>query len=215
VVGDWIVTLTGAAASAGAARTARANRATRGAQIQRGLRSMANLLSGYLRPRQHSCLRLAIVPTNRPKMANLYVWLKFFHVLGVVTFLLTHGITAGTALSLRGTVSQASRGLLKLSQASSAASYPSLLLVVVTGVWMTFAAHWWGQAWPWVAIVVLVAVLGAMFWIARPYYQARDAVAQRDEVIADRLSKTRPIAAFWIGGVGLLVLVFLMVVKPS
>lgn len=147
-------------------------------------------------------------------MANLYVWLKFFHMLGVATFLFTHGVTAGAALALRGTVSQASRGLLKLSQASSAASYPSLLLIVVTGVWMAFAGHWWGQAWPWMAILVLVAVLGSMFWIARPYYLARDAASQADEAVADRLSKARPIAAFWIGGVSVLILVFLMVVKP-
>jgi uncharacterized membrane protein len=148
-------------------------------------------------------------------MANLYVWLKFFHVLGVVTFVLTHGITAGTGLALRGPVQPGTRKLLRLSQMSNFASNPALLVVIVTGVWMAFAAHLWGQAWPWASIVVLVAVLGAMFWIARPYYMARDAATQRDEVIADRLSKTRPIAAFWIGGVGLLVLVFLMVVKPS
>lgn len=158
--------------------------------------------------------RAATVPRNLPNMANLYVWLKFFHVLSVVTFLFTHGITAGTSLALRGPVSQASRGLLKLSQASSGASYPSLLVIVVTGVWMAFAGHWWGQAWPWAAIVVLVAVLGAMVWIARPYYQARDSATQADEVVADRLSRARPIAAFWVGGVGLLVLVFLMVIKP-
>jgi hypothetical protein len=147
-------------------------------------------------------------------MADLYVWLKFLHVLGVVAFVLTHGITAGTGLALRGSVTQASRGLLRLSQTSSAASYPSLLVVIVTGVWMAFAAHWWGRAWPWAAIVILVAVLGGMFWIARPYYMARDAATQGDQAVADRLSKTRPIAAFWIGGVGLLILVFLMVVKP-
>lgn len=46
--GDWIVTVTGVAASAGAARKARANVTTTGAQIQRGLRSMANLFKQLL-----------------------------------------------------------------------------------------------------------------------------------------------------------------------
>jgi type IV secretory pathway VirB2 component (pilin) len=143
-----------------------------------------------------------------------YAWLLFFHLSGLGVFLFAHGITAGSALALRGPVQPGTGKLLRLSQMSNFASNPALLLVIVTGVWMAFAGHWWGRAWPWVAVAVLVVVLGAMFWIARPYYMARDAATKGDEAVADRLSKTRPIAAFWIGGVGVLVLVFLMVLKP-
>jgi hypothetical protein len=149
-----------------------------------------------------------------PGVTSLYSWLMFFHLTGLGVFLFSHGITAGSALALRGPVQSGTRKLLRLSQMSNFASNPALLVVIVTGVWMAFAAHLWGRAWLWAAIVILVAVLGAMFWIARPYYMARDAATQGDELVADRLSKTRPIAAFWIGGIGLLILVFLMVVKP-
>ena len=64
------------------------------------------------------------------------------------------------------------------------------------------------------AIVALVLVAGFMGYIARPYYQAREAVGQPDDVLADRLGKTRPVLAAVIGGAGLLILIFLMVFKP-
>lgn len=48
--------------------------------------------------------------------------------------------------------------------------------------------------------------------LARPYYLARE--AKDDAAIGERLSKARPAAAAAIGGVGLLILIFLMVFKP-
>jgi hypothetical protein len=79
---------------------------------------------------------------------------------------------------------------------------------------MAFAEHWWGQGWLWASLAVLVALLVAMGLIARPYYMARDAAEEPDDVLRDRLRPTRPLAAIWIGGLGLAVLVFLMVFKP-
>lgn len=147
-------------------------------------------------------------------MTNLYVWLRFFHLFGLAAFLFAHGVSGGASLALREPVSPESRNLLRLSQRMSLISNPSLLVVIVTGVWMTFAAHWWGQGWLWASLVVLVVLLGAMGFIARPYYMARDAADQTDDVLTDRLSRTRPLAAVWIGALGLSVLIFLMVFKP-
>jgi hypothetical protein len=53
-----------------------------------------------------------------------------------------------------------------------------------------------------------------MGFIARPYYLARGAAQQSDDVLGDRLRHTRPHAAIWIGAVGIAVLIFLMVFKP-
>jgi putative membrane protein len=147
-------------------------------------------------------------------VTNLYVWLKFFHLFALAVFLFVHGVSGGASLALRAPVSTESRRLLKLSQRSGIIANPSLLVVIVTGVWMAFAGHWWGQGWLWASLVVLVALLGAMGFIARPYYMARDAAEQPDDVLWDRLRHTRPLAAIWIGGLGLAVLVFLMVFKP-
>ncbi len=147
-------------------------------------------------------------------MANLYVWLKFFHLFGLAVFLFAHGVSGGASVALRAPVSPDTRRLLQLSQRSSFVANPALLVVIATGVWMTFTGHFWGRGWLWAAIVVLVALLAAMGFISRPYYMARDAARQPDEVVADRLRQARPVAAIWIGSIGLALLVLLMVFKP-
>jgi uncharacterized membrane protein len=135
-------------------------------------------------------------------------------LLGLAVFLFAHGVSGGASLALRAPVSPDSRRILRLSQRSGIIANPSLLVVIITGVWMAFAGHWWGKGWLWASLVVLVALLGAMGFIARPYYMARDAAEQPDGVLSDRLRDTRPLAAIWIGGAGIAVLIFLMVFKP-
>jgi hypothetical protein len=147
-------------------------------------------------------------------MANLYSWLKFLHLLGLAAFLVSHGVTAGAALAMRGPVSPASRGLLRLSLLSGAVAFPSLALLIGTGVWMAFASHLWGTGWIWASIAVLVSVVVAMGFIANGYRAARDAAKEPDAVLGERLVRTRPIAAVWIGSAGLLALLYLMVFKP-
>jgi uncharacterized membrane protein len=147
-------------------------------------------------------------------LTNLYVWLKFFHLFGLAVFLFAHGISGGASMLLRSPVSSDTRKLLQLSQRSSFISNPALLIVLITGIWMAFQANVWGRGWIWAGIVVLVGVLGAMGFISRPYYMARDAAKESDDVLAQRLSRARPIPALWIGAIGLAVLIFLMVAKP-
>lgn len=145
-------------------------------------------------------------------MTHLYSWLMFFHVVGLVAFVMPHGVNAAVSFAVRGPATAPTRRLLTLSQQANFASYPGLLLLVVTGVWMGFAGSWWGQKWIWTAIVVLVLVAVAMGGLARAYYQARE--AKDDAALGERLSRARPVAAAAIGGVGLLILIFLMVFKP-
>jgi len=145
---------------------------------------------------------------------TLYVWLKFFHLVGLAAFLFAHGVSGGAAFALRGPLTANSRTLLRLSQTSSFISNPGLLLVIVTGVWMAFLGSWWGRGWIWAAVVILVLLLVAMGLIARPYYMARTAAGKSDEEVGQALSRTNPSAAAWVGGVGLLLLVGLMVLKP-
>ena len=145
---------------------------------------------------------------------SLYVWLKFFHILGLALFLVAHGVSGGASFALRGSVSTETHQLLQLSQRSGIFAYPGLILVIVTGVWMGFLGSWWGRGWIWVSIVVLILLIAGMSLMARPYYRARDAAGQTDDMLAERLSHARPVAAAWIGSLGLLVLVALMIFKP-
>ena len=145
---------------------------------------------------------------------TLYLWLKFFHLAGLVVFLFAHGVSGGASLALRGAVTANTRPLLRLSQQSAMLSTPALLVILITGVWMAFAASWWGRVWPSASVVVFLAVTGAMFYVARPYYLARDAAGGPDDALAERLSRTRPALALWVGLAGLVVLLGLMVFKP-
>lgn len=143
-----------------------------------------------------------------------YAWLKFFHLFGLAVFLFAHGVSGGASFGMRNGAPSTVRQLLALSQRASFISNPGLLIVVITGVWMAFLGSWWGRGWLWAAIVVLVALLVGMGLIARPYYLARDAAKGSDEDLAQSLGRTRPQAAAWMGSVGLLLLVGLMVLKP-
>jgi len=147
-------------------------------------------------------------------VGNLYTWLKFVHILGVAVFLFSHGVTGGVSFLVRGPVTSTTRGLLRASMVSSQAAYPVLLLVLITGLWMTFAGSWGHQVWPWAALVILLLSLGAMGALARPYYMARDAAKGPDDAVAAQLSRTRPQVAAGIGVVALLLLFWLMVFKP-
>ena len=129
---------------------------------------------------------------------TLYVWLKFFHLVGLAAFLFAHGVSGGAAFALRGPLTANSRTLLRLSQTSSFISNPGLLLVIVTGVWMAFLGSWWGRGWIWAAVVILVLLLVAMGLIARPYYMARTAAGKSDEEVGQALSRTNPSAAAWV-----------------
>ena len=143
-------------------------------------------------------------------MTSLYTWLLFVHLTAVAVFLLAHGVSAAASFLIRGQGGD-SRPALKLSQKSVFVAYPALLVVVITGVWMGFLGSWWGHGWIWAGIVVLVATMGAMSALSRPYYQAREA---GDEQVAAFVAKTRPVALLWIGAVGLLMLLALMTLKP-
>ena len=148
-------------------------------------------------------------------MTSLYVWLKFVHLAGLGAFLFGHGIAGGASLALRAKpAADISRALLQLSIWSYRIAYPGLFLLLITGVWMGFAGSWWGRGWIWASIAVLVVVFGLMSFVSIPYHRARDSAKEGDSALAQRLERTRPLLGVWIGAVGILALLFLMVFKP-
>ncbi len=144
----------------------------------------------------------------------VYSWLLFVHVLSVGTFLFAHGVTGGASFMLRGPVSASTRSLLRTSQRAEIVANPALILILITGIWMTFAGHWSGKVWPWAALGLLIVVMGVMVFLSLPYYQARDAAQGPDDALAARLAGTQPALAAAVGVVGLVLLFALMVFKP-
>lgn len=143
---------------------------------------------------------------------TLYVWLKLFHLLGLVVFLFAHGVSGGASFAIGRSVEPDTRRLLRISQVSAMISNPGLVLVIVTGVWMAFLGSYWSRGWVWAAIVILVLTIAGMVFFARPYYMARDATA--DDALGQALTRLNPRAAAGVGTVALVLLVALMVLKP-
>lgn len=160
-----------------------------------------------------------------------YPWLVFAHVLGGFGFVLGHGVSAHVAIALRRERDPARvTAMLDLSGMSLAVVYVSLLVLLAAGIAAGFVGDHWGRLWIWASIGVLVVMFGFMYAIATPYYGGlRRAVGQKvygdkkDDPtpepvtaaeLAARLDSARPYWLAAIGGIGLAVILWLMVVKP-
>jgi hypothetical protein len=158
-------------------------------------------------------------------------WIVFLHIAAAFGFVLSHGVSAFVAFRVRGERDPARiAALLDLSASSIGVMYGSLLLVVVFGILGAVVGGYFSRGWPWAAIVTLVVVSGAMYPLATSFYGGiRRALGQR--VQADKatnapatplppaelvalLDNRRPEAITAVGVIGLLVILWLMVLKP-
>lgn len=120
--------------------------------------------------------------------------------------------------------------MLDVSAWSAGLMYIGLLLIIVSGIVLGFLGGFWGDWWLWVSIVLLVLVMGAMYGIAAPYYRdlraatgatmteaLRRKAATRDTsgAVASLATSSRPTALALAGGVGLLVILWLMIAQPG
>ena len=159
----------------------------------------------------------------------MYAYIVLLHVVGAFTFALAHGVSIAVSLRLRASRSrEQAAALLDLSQMAVGGLYVGLVLLLIGGVWAGFAGDHWGRLWIWTALGVLVVVIVAMYAIATPFYgrmrvaagaTSNPAMLERyGDLGADDLAalaaSPRPIWLTVIGGIGLLVIVWLMVTKP-
>ena len=155
----------------------------------------------------------------------MHRWWVFLHVAGVFAFLMAHGVSAYVTFKLRGErdPSRVSH-LLELSASSVGVMWNSIGVLLLGGVLAGFTGHFWGQAWIWVAIGVFVIVIVAMYalgttWAARlrtisaAMSEGTEAVSsqQFEEILRSR----RPYTIAGVGFVGLAVLLWLMLFKPT
>ena len=95
---------------------------------------------------------------------NLYPWIVFLHVTGVLLFFIAHGTSMAVGFRLKREHDPARvRALLDLSSWTLGV-WPSIAFIVglVAGIAAGIIGGWFGQAWIWIAIVLLVLVAGAM-----------------------------------------------------
>jgi plastocyanin len=155
----------------------------------------------------------------------MYEFLVFVHLVGVLTFVGAHGVSMGVLFRLRRERDPAAvNQLLNLSGLASRVFYLGFLLLLVGGIAAGFVGHWWSQAWIWASIGVLVIVTGFMYGLASPYYRRvrliAGAMAGGSEAVTSAqfdqvLRSPRAMAVAWIGLLGLLAIVAMMVFKPT
>ena len=156
---------------------------------------------------------------------DLYPWFVFAHLAGLVLFAISHGASAFMAFRLRGARDRQTVGaLLEVGSMSLGPMYIGLLLLIIGGLGAAWVANLWGQPWLIVSIVVFVVVLVTMWAVASPYYMnLRKGLTEAgpdenatlsDESLFAQLDSRRPELLAAVGTIGLLLLVWLMVIKP-
>jgi plastocyanin len=155
----------------------------------------------------------------------VYQWWIFLHLLGAFGFLVSHGVSVAVAFRIRNERDpKRVQALLGMSSASISAFYPSMAALLAGGVAGAFTADLWGYGWIWASIVLLVVVTAAMYAMARPAFRrlrfVTDALVDGSEAVTPEeyysaLKAPRQMAVAWIGFVGLFLILYLMVFKPS
>ena len=162
---------------------------------------------------------------------NVYPWLMFVHIGGLLAFILGHGASAMVSFRLRAEREPARiRALLDLSSSSIGLAYAGLLLLLVSGIAAGFNGGHWDRLWIWVSLALLILIIGAMYGLGSAYYaKVRRAVGQKAysdptdapdptpasaEELATLLDSSRAILLAVIGGGGLLVILWLMLMEP-
>jgi hypothetical protein len=161
---------------------------------------------------------------GRSGLAGVYQWWVFIHLVGVLGFLLAHGASVATLFALRTERDPARiRALLNLSSQTITAFYWSFLVLLGGGLAAATWGHWWSEAWPWIALGILLGLTVLMYVLARPYYdrirrimaiQASGGAAVGEAQIAAASSGPVPAVLAVTGLAGLVAIIYLMVLKP-
>jgi hypothetical protein len=162
---------------------------------------------------------------------NLYPWIVFVHIAGAFIFAMSHGVAAFASLRLDKERDPARvRGLLELMSESLAGVYVGILVLLIAGIWAGIIGGHFARGWIWVALVLLVAIMIAMYLMATRYYGTlREAVGLRTmqtkkdapdpmpvgQAELDAILTRNPSTALaGVGFGGLALILLLMVLKP-
>ena len=143
----------------------------------------------------------------------MYRWIVFIHIASVLGLLLVHPVTVAFHLKEERDDTRI-RELLEVSEAASTLRWVFFGLTVVSGVVLGFLGSWWSSAWIWAALAIFVLI-----GVVMNLYGGRmiDRIADtRDNAEMERLlSRFRPWILAVTGTGGLLLILYLMLFKPS
>jgi hypothetical protein len=140
---------------------------------------------------------------------------------------MSHGVSTAMAFAVRAQRDpRGIAGTLRMGEfAKGGPLYVGLLLLILGALGAASGGDLWGKPWIIASIVVFVVVIVAMYAIATPYYGGlRKALEPVDAegrptidaaALAPMLDNRRPEALAAVGFAGLLILFWLMVLKPG
>jgi hypothetical protein len=143
----------------------------------------------------------------------VYRWIVLIHIASVLGLLLVHPVTVAFHLKEERDETRI-RELLEVTEAASTLRWIFFGLVIASGVVLGFLGSWWSSAWIWAALAIFVLI-----GVVMNLYGGRmiDRIADTaDKAEMERLlSRFRPWVLAITGTGGLLVILFLMLFKPS
>ncbi|MGH2724357.1 MAG: cupredoxin domain-containing protein [Actinomycetota bacterium] len=155
----------------------------------------------------------------------MYQWWVFVHLVGVFGFLVAHGVSVGVSFRLRAERDPGKiAALLDLSSRSIGPMWVSIGVLLAGGIVAGFQGSWWGYGWIWASIGVLVVVIVIMALLATRYYSrvrlVTGAMTGGSEAVSaeefDRvLRSARPVTIAVVGFVGLGLILWMMIFKPT
>ena len=158
-------------------------------------------------------------------------WIVFLHVLGAFMFVAGHGVSMLVVFNVR---KERDRGrlaaLLDLSGWSLLVAGYGLLILLVSGIVAGIVLGSFGRLWIWVALVLMVVIIGLMTPVGSGYMTPlRAALGQRtrklkkddpdpvpasDAELAALQDSSRPETLLAFGAGGFVVIVWLMMFRP-
>jgi uncharacterized membrane protein len=153
----------------------------------------------------------------------MYQALVFIHLVGVVVMAVAHGVSIFAAFRVRReTDPRVVAAILGMSKSAVMVLYVGFLLLAVGGFGAAWQAGVLLAPWAIASYVVLAVVIGVMYAVATGYYvRLRELASAEGGESADpsalqaALVTRRPEVLAVVGTSGLLILLWLMVVRPA
>ena len=155
----------------------------------------------------------------------MYHWLVALHLLGLIVFVMCHGVSMFVAFRVRReTNRELVAAFLSLSNRATQAMYAGLLMLGIGGLGAALNIGWLTAPWVIASYVVLIVTLIVMWAVgAGYYYPLRDGLEGtaktprlEDAALVQMLSTSRRPDILGAVGMGaLVILVWLMVLKPG
>ena len=155
----------------------------------------------------------------------MYLWLVALHLIGLVVFVMCHGVAMFVAFRVR---KERNRdvivALLDLSSRANRAMYVGLLLLAIGGFGAAWNVGWLLAPWVVASYVVLIVTIVVMYAAgAGFYYPLREGLEgtgktprlDDEELFTKPATSNRPQVLGAVGMTALVILVWLMVLKPG